>query len=79
MKRHIVSLAIAALVCAGSAVADPGAPGSTFPEQPPQPAPGCAAVLGNPGTEFGGVAGVHFSATANAILTALVADACFGG
>ncbi len=79
MKRFVVLLAAAALASAGSAAADPGAPGTTFPEQPPQPVPGCAAVLSNPGTQLGGVAGTHHSATADAITLGLVVDACFGG
>jgi hypothetical protein len=78
MKRLIVLVAAAALAAAGSAAADTGAPGTTFPEQPPAPVPGCAAVLSNPGTQVGGVAGMHFSGTANAITSGLVADACFG-
>lgn len=79
MKRYVVSAAIAALVGAGPAAADPGAPGQTFPEQPPSPAPGCSAVLSNPGTSIGGVAGTHFSARADSITAGLLADACFGG
>jgi hypothetical protein len=76
MKRLIVVLAAAAFASAGPAAA---APGTNFPEQPPQPVPGCAAVLSNPGTQLGGVAGTHHSAVADAITLALVADACFGG
>jgi hypothetical protein len=79
MKRYVVSVAIAALVGASPAAADRGAPGQTFPEQPPSPAPGCAAVLSNPGTSLGGVAGTHFSDEADAITSGLLADACFGG
>jgi hypothetical protein len=74
MKRSLASLAgAAALVFAAPAGADSGAPGTTFPEQPPAPVPGCAAVLSTP--EFG----EHLSATAGAITTGLVVDACFGG
>jgi hypothetical protein len=79
MKRYIAAAAIAAMVTAAPAAADRGAPGQTFPEQPPSPAPGCAAVLSNPGTSIGGVAGTHFSARADAITMGLLTDACFGG
>jgi hypothetical protein len=79
MKRFVVFLAVAVLASAAPATADQGAPGTTFPEQPPQPIPGCAAVLSNPGTQIGGVAGTHHSATADVITLSLVFDACFGG
>ncbi|HEY3183703.1 MAG TPA: hypothetical protein VGJ77_12760 [Gaiellaceae bacterium] len=79
MKRYLVALAVAALVGAGSAFADPGPPGSTYPEQPgSHNAGGCAAVTSNPGTGPGGAAG-HMSPTAGAITAGLVTDACFGG
>jgi hypothetical protein len=62
---------------AGPALADRGAPGTTFPEQP-VPA-GCPAVTTNPGTGPGGAAVVNWSDTADGILTGLIVDACFGG
>jgi hypothetical protein len=72
MRLSIASLAaFAALVSAVPASADQGAPGTTFPEQPPALVPGCAAVLSNPGTQLGGVAGTHLSGTANAITLGL--------
>ena len=62
---------------AGPALADAGAPGTTFPEQPGTP-PGCEAVTTNPGTGPGGQGVVHFSDTAGGILGPLITDACFG-
>ena len=79
MRRSMVSLLAAAMImlaAPGAALADPGAPGTTFPEQPGAP-PGCDAVLTNPGTSPGGNA--MGSPTAVAILNGLVADACLGG
>ncbi len=65
---------------AGPALADAGAPGTTFPVQPnDNVANGCAAVTTNPGTGPGGQAVLHFSDTANGILSGLIVDACFGG
>jgi hypothetical protein len=76
MKASIATFAaVAALVFAAPAGADQGAPGTTFPEQPPAPVPGCAAVLSNPGT----AAGANFSGTASAITAGLVTDACAVG
>ncbi len=80
MKASIATFAaVAALVFAAPAGADQGAPGTTFPEQPPAPVPGCAAVLSNPGTWPGGAAGANFSGTASAITAGLVTDACAVG
>ena len=84
--RELKSLTVgifasAALMMATAAVAsaDPGAPGSTFPEQPgTNPATACGTVVSNPGTGVGGSAGTHFSSTAQAITSGLLADACFG-
>jgi hypothetical protein len=57
--------------------ADPGAPGSTFPEQPgTNPATACAAVGTNPGTAVGGAAQLHIAPGAGAILTDLYDDVC---
>ncbi len=80
MKGFIASLVVAAaLLCAAPAGADQSAPGTTFPEQPPAPVPGCAAVVSNPGTGVGSVTGAHLSGTAGAITAGLLADACSGG
>jgi hypothetical protein len=79
MKRVILAALTAALLglaVPAVALADAGAPGSTFPEQPGAP-PACAVVTTNPGTGFGGHA--RPSQTALQILNGLVADACFGG
>ncbi len=79
MKRYVIAFAIAALVGAAPALGDAGAPGTTFPEQPGTAVQGgCAAVTSNPGTGPNGAAG-HFSPTAAAITSGLIADACFGG
>jgi hypothetical protein len=78
MKRVLVgALATGALLVAplSPALADAGAPGSTFPEQPGgNVAVACAAVGANTGT-----AGANQSATAGAIVGPLFADACLGG
>ena len=76
MRRISAALAVAALaVAAAPATADPGAPGTTFPEQPgAHPSAACSAVLSNPGTMS-----APLSATAAAITEGLIADACFGG
>jgi hypothetical protein len=73
MKRISAALAITALaIAAAPAGADRGAPGNTFPEQPgAHTAAGCSAVLSNPGATTAPV-----SATAAAITTSLIADAC---
>ena len=64
---------------AGPALADAGAPGTTYPEQPNgNVAEGCAAITTNPGTGPGGQGVVHFSDTAGGILGPLITDACFG-
>jgi hypothetical protein len=78
MKRVLVgALATGALLVAplSPALADAGAPGSTFPEQPGgNVAAGCIAV----GTHAGG-GQANQSATAGAIVGSLFADACLGG
>lgn len=84
MRRLTVSvLATAALMVATSsiALADPGPPGTTFPEQPGEkPATACAKLISNPGTGLeGGASGAHISPTAAAITMGLLADGCFGG
>jgi hypothetical protein len=76
MKRTTttgLSIAVLALT-PGPALADPGAPGTTFPEQPgSQLQAGCAALLSNPGALR-----APRSATAFAITNGLFGDACFG-
>jgi hypothetical protein len=83
MKRLLCTLGasvVLAVSLVGSAFADAGPPGSTFPEQPgSHTAGGCAAVTSNPGTGVGGTAGQHYSPQAMAITTGLLADACFMG
>jgi len=60
---------------AGPALADAGAPGTTFPEQPTgHEEVGCASILSSPSQ-----GGVHDSATATDVKVGLIADACFGG
>jgi hypothetical protein len=75
MKRISAALAVAALaIAAAPAAADPGAPGATYPEQPgAHNSAGCSAVLSNPGATT-----APASATADAIVSGLIADACFG-
>jgi hypothetical protein len=74
MKRRLVTivaaLALSALA-AGPALADRGAPGTTFPEQPDGHVAGACAVAGAAGTGF-----AHASDTAAAIAAALVEDIC---
>jgi len=77
MKRiTTVGLSIAMLaVTTAPALADPGAPGTTFPEQPgSQPQTGCAALSLNSGALSAPRAGMAF-----AITNGLLDDACFGG
>ena len=80
MKHRILAFAVtAAAVTATSGVAsaDPGAPGTTFPEQPAgHPATACAMVGSNPGSGVGGAAEQHVSPRAGAILSGLYADVC---
>ena len=60
---------------AGPALADAGAPGTTFPEQPTgHEEVGCAQLVSNPSQ-----GSVNDSATATGIKQPLIADACFGG
>jgi hypothetical protein len=74
MKRISAALAVAALAMAAAPVAaDPGAPGTTFPDQPgSHTSGGCSAVLSNPGATTA-------PRSATAIVTGLIGDACFGG
>lgn len=69
----------AALMATGTTVAwaDPGDPGSTFPEQPgANPTTACVAVGTNPGSGMGGVAVLHIAPGAGAIVGSLYADVC---
>jgi hypothetical protein len=78
LKRSISTVTVtAALIATGTGVAsaDPGAPGTTFPEQPgAHPQTACATVTTNPGQGI-----THASPTAGEILTGLIGDACLGG
>ena len=68
----VVSVAMAALT-AGPALADPGTPGTTFPEQPGgNVQTACAAILSSAAPS------APMSPTAQAITGGLVSDACFG-
>ena len=83
MKRRIltgVAIVALSLATAGSAAADRGAPGSTFPEQPGDHMQNACTVVGtNPGTGVGGVIFEHAAPNALAILNGLYTDACLGG
>lgn len=80
MKRLIVAISTAALLIMAppaAVLADPGAPGTTFPEQPgTNVGTACTSVTTNPGTGNGGAAMEHGSPTAAQITSGLVADAC---
>jgi len=77
MKR-LITLSTTIAVTAtfvGPALADPSAPGTTFPEQPrSNPETACVALLSNPGAQS-----APRSATAYTITNPLFGDACFGG
>jgi len=83
MQRRIVSILVVGACMtlgASTALADPGPPGSTFPEQPgTNPQAACMAVTTNPGSGATGRAGEVISPNAGAIVGGLVQDACFGG
>jgi hypothetical protein len=83
MKRRILTFAVTAAAMTATcnvAAADPGAPGSTFPEQPAgHAATACVMVGSNPGTGPGGAFEQNASPQAGAILSALYADACSSG
>jgi len=77
MKRIttlVASLAMAALAVT-PALADPGAPGTTFPEQPESNVQTACAALGS----TSGALSAPRSQTALAITNAVLGDACFGG
>lgn len=76
--RRVVAalLSASALLTAGAgpALADPGSPGSTFPERPGNNLAGCNAILNLP------TSGIDNNADVAAnIVTGLTVDACFGG
>ncbi len=72
LAAAIVTAALFAAAPVGSALADAGAPGSTFPEQPgTNPSTGCVRVGANSGT---GV--TNESPTARTITSAIYSDAC---
>jgi hypothetical protein len=83
MQRRVLGFLAAAVfmaVSASPALADAGAPGTTFPEQPGNNAEtACVAVTTNPGSGVGGSTEGHISPTAAAITGGLIVDACFGG
>jgi hypothetical protein len=59
----------------GPALADAGAPGTTFPEQPTgHEEVVCSTLVSNPSQ-----GGVNDSATATGIKVGIITDACFGG
>lgn len=75
MKRISAALAVAALTFAAApATADPGPPGTTFPEQPGANVQNaCAAILASPAQGLANRAPI-----ANTITLGLFNDACFG-
>jgi hypothetical protein len=79
MRRRISAFLCAAgfmAVSASPALADPGSPGSTFPEQPgAHTQTACIAVATNPGTGGDRLVDI-IPPHANAILSGLFADAC---
>jgi hypothetical protein len=82
VQRFALTLVAAGALLAAMAtpvLADAGAPGTTFPEQPgTHPATACASVTSNPGTGAGGEFGQNASPKAVVITTGLLVDACFG-
>jgi hypothetical protein len=78
MKRRILPIVVVAgamTIGASPALADPGAPGTTFPERPgTHVQTACTVVTTGPGR---GIA--QASPTAVEILNGLLEDACFGG
>ena len=83
MQRRIVPVFVVGACMtfgASTALAAPGAPGTTFPEQPgTHPQAACLAVTTNPGTGLTGRSGEVISPTAGAITLGLIQDACLGG
>jgi hypothetical protein len=83
VERSILTVTMTPPVMAtvtGGAWADPGPPGSTYPEQPGgHVATACSAVGTNPGAGIGCAFEQHASPPAAAILTGLYIDVCLGG
>jgi hypothetical protein len=80
IRLGVATAVVASALALGAApaLADSGAPGTTFPEQPNgNVATGCTAIATNPGTSMGGHA--NFSPTAGAITFGLLTDACVPG
>lgn len=79
MRRLIAIVASALLLAAaaGPALADAGAPGSTYPEQPGGHVENACAVLTSPTSPS--QAAWHRSLVADTIVYGLLGDACFGG
>ena len=77
MKRitTIVVSVVLATLAAGPALADPGAAGTTFPEQPANHPQTAGAAL----VSTSGALSAPRSETAFAITNGLFGDACFGG
>ena len=79
MRRLLAVVSTAVVIWIGpatAALADPGAPGHTFPEQPGgNLATACVAVDAAPAT--GG--GTSNNVTAFTIISGLLVDACAGG
>jgi hypothetical protein len=78
MKRRILPIVVVGgfmTIGASPALADPGAPGTTFPEHPgTHVQTACTTVTTNPGMGI-----TQASPNAGEILTGLIEDACFGG
>ena len=74
MRRFLAAASTAVIIWIGpaaAALADPGTPGQTFPEQPgTHVQPGCAAVMTS------GAVDAPMSSRALAITSGLFADAC---
>ena len=77
MKRRILPIVVVGgfmTIGASPALADPGAPGTTFPEQPgTHVQTACTAVTTCPGQAFS-----HAAPNAIGTLTGLIGDACGG-
>jgi hypothetical protein len=77
MKRRILPIVVVGgfmTIGASPALADPGAPGTTFPEQPgTHVQTACTAVTTGPGQGFS-----HAAPNATGTLTGLIGDACGG-
>lgn len=78
MKRRILPIVVVAgfmTIGASPTLADPGTPGTTFPEQPgTHVQTACTAVTTNPGQAFS-----HAAPNAVGTLMGLIEDACLPG